>query len=166
MKSILLDLDGTLFDSREVLAAARDDAHELELLQAGGGRLFDGVLETLQALRARGVLLGIVTSSTRPCAEAIVQRHGLDRLVHVVFCADDAPGGGKAALVAASLKELQKPACMVGDRAADLEAARAHGLPAIGCLWGYGDAQELLAANRIASDWTELRAILEEWLEG
>lgn len=166
MRSVLLDLDGTLFDSRPVLAVARDDAHELELLQGGAGRLFDGARETLEALRARGVLLGIVTNSARPYSDAIVQRHGLDRLVHVVFCADDAPGAGKAALVEACLKELQKPACLVGDRAPDLEAARAHGLPTIGCLWGYGNAQELLAANRLASDWAELRAILEEWLDG
>jgi phosphoglycolate phosphatase len=33
---------------------------------------------------------------------------------------------------------------MIGDRGADMRAARHHGLAAIGALWGYGSAAELL----------------------
>jgi phosphoglycolate phosphatase len=36
---------------------------------------------------------------------------------------------------------------MVGDRSFDVEAARAHGLLAIGVTWGIGSAAELTAAG-------------------
>lgn len=208
MRTVLLDLDGTLFDSREVVVLATQRAaegldmpvppaervislvgtpefyaalappdraaalraracqHEIELLRAGMGGLFPHARETLEGLRGRGALLGIVTNSSRGYTDAIVETHGLDRLVHLVFCADDRPGAGKAALVEASLKELQKPACLAGDRRGDLEAGRAHGLATVGCLWGYGSTQELADANRIAGDWAELGSILDEWMAG
>ncbi len=36
---------------------------------------------------------------------------------------------------------------MVGDRHVDMEAARAHGLRAVGVTWGFGTAEELRAAG-------------------
>ncbi len=36
---------------------------------------------------------------------------------------------------------------MVGDREHDMLAARYHGMPAIGVLWGYGTEAELLEAG-------------------
>jgi phosphoglycolate phosphatase len=41
-------------------------------------------------------------------------------------------------------------AVMVGDRAQDIVAARAHGLHSIGVLWGYGSREELVAAGAAA----------------
>ena len=39
------------------------------------------------------------------------------------------------------------PATMVGDRHVDMEAARAHGLRAVGVTWGFGTADELRDAG-------------------
>jgi phosphoglycolate phosphatase len=36
---------------------------------------------------------------------------------------------------------------MVGDRANDMLAASRHGIPAVGALWGYGDADELRSSG-------------------
>jgi phosphoglycolate phosphatase len=38
---------------------------------------------------------------------------------------------------------------MVGDRANDMLAASRHRVPAIGALWGYGDATELTEAGAV-----------------
>ena len=38
-------------------------------------------------------------------------------------------------------------AAMIGDRGADMAAARHHGLHAVGALWGYGTREELLGAG-------------------
>jgi len=38
-------------------------------------------------------------------------------------------------------------AVMIGDRGADMVAARHHGLRALGVRWGYGDEAELLEAG-------------------
>ena len=50
-----------------------------------------------------------------------------------------------------SLDRLGRPArpVMVGDRHHDVEGATAHGVPCVGVLWGYGDADELLGAGAV-----------------
>jgi len=58
----------------------------------------------------------------------------------------------KAAIIARALTALAALGChaaaMVGDRSFDVEAARAHGLLAIGVTWGIGSAAELEQAAR------------------
>jgi phosphoglycolate phosphatase len=53
-------------------------------------------------------------------------------------------------------------ASMVGDRGADMRAARHHGVHAIGALWGYGTAEELLdqGAQALCATPGELAALL------
>lgn len=53
----------------------------------------------------------------------------------------------KALTIASALAALSPArAVMVGDRSFDIVGAHAHGLSAIGVLWGIGDATELTAA--------------------
>jgi phosphoglycolate phosphatase len=55
-------------------------------------------------------------------------------------------------------------ACMVGDRRHDVEGARAHGIPCLGVLWGYGSREELRAAGalRLVESIEELPAAIRE----
>ena len=57
-----------------------------------------------------------------------------------------------------------KAAVMIGDRAADVRAAKASGVRSIGVLWGYGDLAELTAAGatRTAARPAELPEIVGE----
>ena len=43
--------------------------------------------------------------------------------------------------------KVNRDTVMIGDRAADVLAARANGLSSIGILWGYGTLEELSSAN-------------------
>jgi len=53
---------------------------------------------------------------------------------------------------------------MVGDRGTDVAAARAHGLEAVGVLWGYGSPAELAeaGAERLVAHPAELAAWARE----
>lgn len=50
-----------------------------------------------------------------------------------------------AALLAADA--ISAASMMIGDRAIDIEAAKANGLRAVGVLWGHGSAEKLTAAG-------------------
>jgi phosphoglycolate phosphatase len=96
----------------------------------------------------------VATSKPTVYARRILEHFGLlDRFA--VVAGADLSGGreSKAAVVAHALDLLGadgRDAVMVGDREHDVLGAAAHGIPAIGVLWGYGDADELRAAGAAA----------------
>ena len=53
-------------------------------------------------------------------------------------------------------------AAMIGDRGADMVAARHHGVRAVGVLWGYGTRDELVGAGAesLCESPARLRAVL------
>ena len=58
--------------------------------------------------------------------------------------------------------DLDLGVVMVGDREHDMLGARAHAIPSIGVLWGYGSEAELISAGatRVVSTPAELLAAL------
>ncbi len=194
--AVLLDLDGTLVDSRAGIVAGMNatltahglpprPAAELEarigppvhdtfawlfglpegdaaldaLVEEYRGRyaelmlevtpVFAGVPAALAALRADGHVLAIATSKARHLARALADGLGLAPYLSAVQGPVPPSRDDKAQTIAHALADLGHPrhAVMVGDRRHDVEGAHAHGLPAIGVLWGIGDAQELQEAG-------------------
>jgi len=84
-------------------------------------------------------------------AERILQHFELSHHFQKVYGADlDGRFDDKAELIAyllASEGVSARQAVMIGDRAADVLAAKANGLRSIGVLWGYGSEQELADAG-------------------
>jgi phosphoglycolate phosphatase len=80
-----------------------------------------------------------------------VQHFGLSHHFRNVYGPElDGRFDDKAALLAhllASEGVSEEAAVMIGDRAADVLAAKANGLRSIGALWGYGSEQELSDAG-------------------
>jgi phosphoglycolate phosphatase len=111
------------------------------------------VPELVAALAERGVVLGIATSKSIEVAEPVLDALGLRaRFAVVEGTPVDDLGTDKATVVARALARLRalgapRPAALVGDRAHDVAGAHAHGLRALGALWGYGGRQELVAAG-------------------
>jgi phosphoglycolate phosphatase len=111
-------------------------------------RPYDGVDEALADLRARGSALHVATSKPAVYAVRIVERFGLaSHFVAVHGCELDGTREDKRDLIAHLMPchgiDPRRTA-MVGDRGADMLAARHHGLRAVGALWGYGTRDELL----------------------
>ncbi len=119
---------------------------EVRRLAAGEGRLFPGVRETLATLRAGGWKLALVSNCGSLYFDANLEHLGLRDMVDIAYCLDHFPT--KIDNVREAMRSLGvRTGVMIGDRAADVEAGRANGLRTIGCLYGYGSAQELAHAD-------------------
>ena len=109
----------------------------------------------LEALKAQGDRIYIVTNKRFSATMAIVRKLGWETVFHDFYSADkykDGPLGKlrKPALLAQAMKEHGAAAAdsvMVGDTRLDIEAGRANGLRTIGCTWGYGTREELETAG-------------------
>jgi phosphoglycolate phosphatase len=110
--------------------------------------LYDGIVETLATLADRGTTLLVATSKPVMYARRIVDHFELGRhFVEVHGCELDGTREDKRELIAHIIPHHGLDAAravMVGDRGADMRAARHHGLAALGALWGYGTRDELL----------------------
>ncbi len=116
--------------------------------------VFDGIEATLDALQARGARCAVVTSKPQAQAERILGSQPLgERFEGIHAPGPDDHDHTKAELVARALDACASApadAVMVGDRRYDMEGACANGVRGLGVLWGFGDADELLAAGAVA----------------
>ncbi len=114
-------------------------------------RVYDGVPEMLECVRSSATAVYVATSKPAIYAERIVEHFGLAHYFRKVYGPDlNGRYENKAELLAHILRcENVKPkaAVMIGDRAADVVAAKTTGVSSIGVLWGYGSERELLDAG-------------------
>lgn len=143
--------------------------HEVAAMADGHGRLFPGVLETLDALRAQGTKLACISNAQLPYFRACLEHLGIGERLSHSECYEELPAprdeeraaqeSTKMRLLRRALEALDvDPArtLMAGDRAADVEAARLHGCTGVGLLHGFGDADELAPAHHLLDDFRQL----------
>ena len=126
---------------------------------------FPGVPELLAALGGAGITLAVATSKSIEVVDPLLERLDLARGFEVVEGTQrDELGTDKATIVGRALDRLSPTRAFghVGDREHDVVGAHAHGLTAIGVLWGYGSRRELTAAGAdvLAASPTELETVL------
>jgi phosphoglycolate phosphatase len=114
--------------------------------------LYDGVVEALERLTALDYRLFVATSKPEPYARRILDHFGLAKYFSQIYGAEmDGRRSVKSELLTYLLGRERIGAAqrivMIGDRRHDALGARAVGIPAIGALWGYGDAEELAGAG-------------------
>ena len=117
---------------------------------------YEGVGETLSALRGNGVRLFVATNKRRDPAVRILRAGGLAPAVEAVYAVDSAvpPFVDKVAMAAACLREhdlVSAATLVVGDSEDDRVMAADHGLSFAAAAWGYGDAASRLAEADVAS---------------
>lgn len=110
-------------------------------------RVFPGMPEALATFRTSCRSLQVVTVRSIESARLVVNHFGLDRYFDGVHGPErTARACDKADLVRAALVAVRadaRQATMIGDRAEDIRAARAHGVVAVAAGWGYGSHAEL-----------------------
>ena len=139
-------------DSREAVESAvacyRERFADVGLFE---NAVYPGIAEALTAARAITPRLLVATSKPQVYAERIVRHFGLDGFFEAIHgCELGGAREDKRDLLAhlLPLHGLDPARCvMVGDRGADMRAARHHGAHALGALWGYGSAEELRDAG-------------------
>jgi phosphoglycolate phosphatase len=114
-------------------------------------RVYDGVPEMLARAGSAATAVYVATSKPAIYAERIVRHFGLAQHFRKVYGPElDGRYEDKADLLAHLLRQENvepEAAVMIGDREADVRAAKASGVRSIGVLWGYGSVQELIDAG-------------------
>lgn len=110
--------------------------------------LYDGIVDAIAALRARGYRISLATSKPEKMARLILSRKGITSLFDFIGGAEDDVGRKEKEdvirYVLASLEGSDvKSTLMIGDRMYDTVGARALGIDTLGVLWGFGSEKEL-----------------------
>lgn len=115
--------------------------------------LFPGIEDLLGQLKADGLTTAICSNGQWPYIEQIMDLTGLRPLIDHPMSARGFPSKAEALAVLVGLDPLS---VMVGDTVIDVDAASANGIPAIACLYGYGEPSQLAAATRLAATPAEI----------
>lgn len=111
---------------------------------------FPGVIPMLTRLRCAGIRLAVVTSKIRWGVEKELRASGLHEFVEHVVASDDVarhkPHPDALLRALALFDAPADAAAMLGDSDADVLAAHAAGVMAVGALWGAEDEARLRAA--------------------
>jgi phosphoglycolate phosphatase len=119
--------------------------------------LYEGIYETLAALRNADKRLFVATSKPHVYAQRIVDHFGIGAHFDRVFGSElDGTRVDKTELLAFALAETDtapEDSAMIGDREHDMIGAVNNGLFGVGVLYGYGTQSELQSAGaqRLAS---------------
>jgi pyrophosphatase PpaX len=112
-------------------------------------KLYDGILQLLHSLQASGVKLGLVTSKSRYTTQMAFDLTGIECYFDVSICADESPRNKPSPdpilLCLERLGVDPAEAAYVGDAPADIQAALAAGVHAVGVTWGVFEAETLEA---------------------
>jgi len=129
------------------------------------GRVYEGVVGVLDALRAAGVRLGVCTNKAQAPSDRVLAELGLERYFPVVIGGDSLtvrkPDPGHLRAVLERLGAAPGRAVMVGDSATDLATARAAGLPCVLVSFGYTPIPAAeLGADQVIDTMDELPGML------
>lgn len=136
-------------------------------IRAGMSELYPGTEDVLAQLRGEGNTLIFLSNCRHDYMEAFREELDLDRFFSGYYCSedyaqipkpqifehirDDFAGVGEGEFVA------------IGDRFHDMELAHVHGLRCIGCLYGFGDPEELAGATATVTSITQIPEVLAAW---
>ncbi len=130
-------------------------------------RAYDGVCELLEALKAKGYALAIVSNKVDSAVQDLKEKY----FSVVGVAIGDREGirrKPEADSVLLALKELgstRESAVYVGDSDVDLMTAKNSGLPCISVLWGFRDKEFLInhGAEIFASEPSDIINIVDNW---
>lgn len=115
--------------------------------------LFEGVVETIQALHARGQMLAVATGKSRLGLNRALEYTGLGPYFHVTRCADETFSKPHPAMLEYIMDSLGVPpdrTLMVGDTTHDLQMARNACTSALAVGFGAHPAHALKEENPLA----------------
>ncbi|RUS47585.1 HAD family hydrolase [Cohnella sp. AR92] len=137
--------------------------YELEDLEAGIGVLYEGVEETLQALKNKGIRLFVASNGLESYVKEVPRLRGIGTLFEGFYSAGEYQTATKAELVRILLdKHGIRSAWMVGDRSSDVDAGKRNGLFVVGCDYaGFRKDGELEGSDAVIGDFRELLRLVE-----
>ena len=108
---------------------------------------YDGIPALLDALRARGVKIGVLSNKLDSAAQVLIQ-HYFPEQTDIVFGEHSGvprkPAPMSCCIIMQQLGALPKQTLYVGDSDVDMQTAHNAGLTAIGVTWGFRSCAVLL----------------------
>jgi phosphoglycolate phosphatase len=129
----------------------------------GAVKLYPHVIETLKALKARGLTLTIASSRGQTSLSQFVKNLGLTEIITYILGAGDVENGKPHP--EAIFKTLEKygftpdQAIMVGDTIFDIQMGINAGTKTCGVTYGNGSRESLSPADWLIDDFSELLAL-------
>lgn len=143
--------------SEEVRQLAAQTVKKTILKYRGQGKLFPGVMQVLTQLADQGHPLIVVSNGNGSHVTGTCNRCKLTSLLTGIYAAGDYGTGSKIKLLECAVRELDLiPGMMVGDRNSDIEAGAKNGFVTVGCIYGFGQREELAAADYHIDDIREI----------
>lgn len=127
-------------------------------------QIYPGVLQTLEAMRARGAKLAVVTNKLTELSVPLLEQIGLIELFDLVVCGDTAsapkPDPAPVDLCLQTFSVSPDAALFVGDSVTDVDAAKAAGVAVVCMRDGYNHGIDVttLGADGVIVEFSELLA--------
>lgn len=161
--SYVLERDPTETELAQAVALYRKNYAEHI---ADATTIYPGVIDGLEAFRARGLRLSVVTNKWTSYSETLLEHFRLtpyfDHLVGGDTLTTGKPDPGMLFYSAGRLGVHPREMLMIGDSGNDTRAAQAAGSPVVLMTYGYSEGENLhdLHANAIVSTFTDIPALL------
>ncbi len=150
IRSVLAHVSAADIDTLYPRAWQRYQQHYLRI-NGLHARVYDGVHEGLQALRAQGLRLACLTNKPLAFAQPLLRAKGLDDLFEQVFGGDSfarkKPDPLPLIKTCEALGSVPARTLMIGDSSNDARAARAAGCPVVLVSYGYNHGRPVREAE-------------------
>jgi phosphoglycolate phosphatase len=129
--------------------------------------IYPGVVEGLDAFKARGLRLSVVTNKWTTNTETLLAHFNIDTYFDHIVCGDtlatNKPDPGMMFFSAGRHDVHPREMLMIGDSGNDSRSAQAAGAPVILMNYGYSEGENLadLRANAIVSTFTVIPALFD-----
>jgi phosphoglycolate phosphatase len=169
IRSVLAHVGAADVDAIYGQAWQRYEHHYLQL-NGQFAEVYPGVLEGLQALRARGLRLACLTNKPLSFAQPLLAQKGLAPLFEQVFGGDSferkKPDPLPLLKTCEALGTSPARTLMVGDSSNDAQAARAAGCPVFCVTYGYNEGRDVreLDVDAIVESLVEAARLVEKWV--
>ena len=166
----LAGLSQMLTEGSDVTPEAMVDAYRAHyyVQNQAGIDPYEGIEETLNGLRSRGIAMAVVTSKLHRGAKEELEGAGLAGFFGRIVGADDVtehkPNAEPLLQAMNAISAVPAQTLMVGDTMADLGGARAAGTKSGAALWDSQDEAELRAAqpDYLLTDPREILRLLDD----
>ncbi|KAA0888171.1 HAD family hydrolase [Oryzomonas rubra] len=126
--------------------------------------LYPGVREALHQLAESGIRMAVISNKHEALCRLVMETLGIARQFEII-CGGDTfaemkPSPLPLLRVVERLGVAPHEAVMIGDSINDVQAGHQAGVTTIGCVWGYGGAEELTEADHRAASLMDVATIL------
>jgi len=135
----------------EMTAIIKDYRREYECCWRAHSRPYPGIPELLDGLACRAIKTAVLSNKaqifTAVMTEALLPAHSFDIIRGALPGVPLKPDPAAALAIAAELGVPPSACAFVGDTSIDMRTARAAGMFAVGALWGFRTAEELVESG-------------------